>query len=184
MPLHRIAIVNRGEPAMRFVNAVAELNCAGADRPTTIALYTEPDRQAWFVREADEAICIGPATVFDERAATRSTPIWTTSGSNGPWSRPGVDAAWPAGASSPSRPAFADLCDKLGSFSSAPRVTPCGWSVTRSDPNGWPRKRGSWSCRGAADVADVDEASAAAERIGYPLFVKATAGAAAAASGG
>src|SRR5512138_3677785 len=67
MPFHRIAIVNRGEAAMRFINAVAELNRAGRDRLTTIALYTEPDRHAWFVREADEAVCIGPATAFDER---------------------------------------------------------------------------------------------------------------------
>jgi biotin carboxylase len=46
MPFQRIAIVNRGEPAMRFINAVAELNQAGGDRLTTIALYTEPDRRA------------------------------------------------------------------------------------------------------------------------------------------
>ena len=68
MPFHRIAIVNRGEPAMRFINAVAELNRESGRRLTTIALYTDPDRHAWFVREADEAVCIGPATTFDERA--------------------------------------------------------------------------------------------------------------------
>ena len=68
MPFHRIAIVNRGEPAMRFINAVTELNREGDHRLTTIALYTDPDRHAWFVREADEAVCIGPATTFDERA--------------------------------------------------------------------------------------------------------------------
>jgi biotin carboxylase len=75
MPFQRIAIVNRGERAMRFVNAVAELNRAGGERMTTIALSTEPDRRAWFVREADEAVCIGPATTFDERAS-RAVPAY------------------------------------------------------------------------------------------------------------
>jgi acetyl/propionyl-CoA carboxylase alpha subunit len=47
-PFHRVALINRGEPAMRFLNAVAELNRAGGEVITTVAVYTEPDRQAWF----------------------------------------------------------------------------------------------------------------------------------------
>ena len=54
MPFQRIAIVNRGEPAMRFLNAVAELNGAGGDRLTTIALYTEPDRRSVIKRQGDD----------------------------------------------------------------------------------------------------------------------------------
>ena len=65
MPFRRVAIVNRGEPAMRFINAAAELDREVGEELTSIALYTEPDRHAWFVREADEAVCIGPATTFD-----------------------------------------------------------------------------------------------------------------------
>jgi len=58
----RIAIVNRGEAAMRFIHAALELNREG-ERLHTIALYTEPDRNALFVREADEAFDLGPAMV-------------------------------------------------------------------------------------------------------------------------
>ncbi len=72
MPFERVAIANRGEPAMRFINAAAELNRSAASPLTTIALYTEPDRHAWFVRDADEAVCIGPATVFDEQLGRRT----------------------------------------------------------------------------------------------------------------
>ena len=60
-PIGRLAIVNRGEPAMRAIQAVRELN-AERDRPMrVIALFTEPDRGALFVRRADESSCLGPA---------------------------------------------------------------------------------------------------------------------------
>jgi hypothetical protein len=58
----RVAIVNRGEAALRFIHAALELNREG-ERLRTIALYTEPDRHALFVREADEAWDLGPAVV-------------------------------------------------------------------------------------------------------------------------
>ena len=58
-PFHRLAIVNRGEAAMRAIRAVRELNEATDDPITLIALYTEPEHQALFVREADEAHCLG-----------------------------------------------------------------------------------------------------------------------------
>ena len=70
-PFERLAIVNRGEPAMRLIHAVRELN-ALRDRPIrTIALCTEPDLGAMFVREADEAHCIGPATAVARRRPPR-----------------------------------------------------------------------------------------------------------------
>src|SRR3954470_22210752 len=60
-PFGRLAIVNRGEPAMRLINAVREWNAEGRPPLRTIALYTAVDRRAMFVREADEAVLIGPA---------------------------------------------------------------------------------------------------------------------------
>ena len=66
----RLGIVNRGEPAMRLLTAVAELNRDSAspmasEPITTVALYTDPDADAWFVQEADEAIHLGSATYLD-----------------------------------------------------------------------------------------------------------------------
>src|SRR6516225_5113929 len=57
----RVAIVNRGEPAMRLINAVREWNAEGRSALRAIAVYTAADRHATFVREADEAVLIGPA---------------------------------------------------------------------------------------------------------------------------
>ena len=62
MSFGRLAIVNRGEPAVRLINAVAEYNAEHGTEITTIALHTDPDRHAMFVREADVAYSLGPAT--------------------------------------------------------------------------------------------------------------------------
>ena len=56
--LRRIAIVNRGEAAMRLVNAVRELRFEHDADVRTIALHTRAERTAMFVRESDEAVCI------------------------------------------------------------------------------------------------------------------------------
>src|SRR5512147_2663736 len=61
----RIAIVNRGEPAMRFIHAIREFNLERGTAIQTIALFTEPDRRARFVREADEAFDLGAPTFVD-----------------------------------------------------------------------------------------------------------------------
>ena len=59
----RIAIVNRGEAAMRLIHAVRDLNAEGGEAPIrTIALYTDEERTAMFAREADEAYALGPAS--------------------------------------------------------------------------------------------------------------------------
>ena len=61
----RIAIVNRGEAAMRFIHAAREFNHENNASLRTIALFTDPDRHAMFVREADEAVSLGAAQVID-----------------------------------------------------------------------------------------------------------------------
>ena len=61
----RIAIVNRGEAAMRLIHAVRDLNAQagpGGHRIETVALHTEAERSAMFVREADAAYDLGPAS--------------------------------------------------------------------------------------------------------------------------
>src|ERR1051326_8899343 len=68
-PLERIAIVNRGEAALRLIRAVREINSEQHLSLATVALFIQPDRQALFVREADDAVCIGPATFVDRQDA-------------------------------------------------------------------------------------------------------------------
>src|SRR5260370_41537828 len=77
----RIAIVNRGEAAMRLIHAVRELNAERDQQIETIALYTEGERHATFVREADRTYSLGPAAARPyidmearERALTEARP--------------------------------------------------------------------------------------------------------------
>ena len=57
--MKRIAVLNRGEPALRFLRALKEFNIEHEFSIVGIALFTEADKNAPFVRFADEAISIG-----------------------------------------------------------------------------------------------------------------------------
>ena len=54
----KVAIINRGEPAVRFLRALQEFNLIHNTTIKGVALYTEPDERAPFVRQADESICL------------------------------------------------------------------------------------------------------------------------------
>ena len=54
----RIAVVNRGEPAMRLIRAVRELNAEHGYGIRVIAMHTEDERHATFVRAADESVVL------------------------------------------------------------------------------------------------------------------------------
>ena len=57
----RIAVLNRGEAATRCLRAIRELRAETGEDLVGIGFYTDPDRFAPFVREADEALSLGPA---------------------------------------------------------------------------------------------------------------------------
>jgi acetyl/propionyl-CoA carboxylase alpha subunit len=164
----RVAIVNRGEAAMRLIHAVRELAAETGTRIETVALYTDADRSATFVREADLGYDLGPAAARPyldlavlERALRDS----------------GADAAWVGWGFVAEDPAFAELCERLGVTFVGP--TPEAMrqlgdkigSKLIAEQVGVPVA--PWS-RGAVD--DLAAALRAAGEIGYPLMLKATAG--------
>lgn len=164
----RVAIVNRGEAAMRLIHAVRELSAETGRRIETVALFTDADRSATFVREADISYNLGPASARPyldfavlERALTET----------------GADAAWVGWGFVAEDPAFAELCERLGvTFigPSADAMRKLGDKIGAkliAEEVGVPVA--PWS-RGA--VADLDAAIKAADEIGYPLMLKATAG--------
>ena len=168
MAFSRIAIVNRGEAAMRLIHAVREINAAGSGPIQTVALHTEGETHATFVREADLSYNLGPAAArpYLDLAVLERALVDT-----------GADAVWPGWGFVAEDPSFVDLCDRLA-------VTFIGPSAEAMRKLG--DKIGSkliaeevgvpvapWS-RGAVDT--LERALAAAEEIGYPLMLKATAG--------
>jgi biotin carboxylase len=110
----RLAIVNRGEAAMRAIHAVRELNEERDGRPIrVIALYTETERHALFVRQADERYCIGPASWTDEEGR-RSSAYLDYAALERALVAARADAAWVGWGFVAEHPAFAELCERLG----------------------------------------------------------------------
>ncbi|MDR7169571.1 acetyl/propionyl-CoA carboxylase alpha subunit/acetyl-CoA carboxylase carboxyltransferase component [Nocardia kruczakiae] len=164
----RIAIVNRGEAAMRLIHAVRDLAAATARQIETVALYTDVDRNATFVREADIAYDLGPASArpyLDLKALEKA--LVTTK----------ADAAWVGWGFVAEDPAFAELCEQIGITFIGPSpdaMRKLGDKIGAkliAEEVGVPVA--PWS-RGAVET--LDAAIAAAGDIGYPLMLKATAG--------
>jgi acetyl/propionyl-CoA carboxylase alpha subunit/acetyl-CoA carboxylase carboxyltransferase component len=60
-PVSRLAVLDSGESAVRVLLAVAELNRHGGQAPiTTLVVHPEPEHDAWYAREADEAVALSP----------------------------------------------------------------------------------------------------------------------------
>ena len=110
----RIAIINRGEPAIRLINAVREWNAEGRGALRAIALYTAADRRAMFVREADEAVLIGPADPVGEGGAYGASPYLDYAELERALRECRADAAWPGWGFVSEKAEFAELCDRLG----------------------------------------------------------------------
>ena len=164
----RVAIVNRGEAAMRFIRAAREISIEEGSPLTTIAMHTQAERHAMFVREADEAVLIsseGKDPYLDhavlERALLESA----------------AEAVWVGWGFVSEDPDFADLVVKLGLVF----IGPTGDMMRRlgdkigakrlAEEAGVPVAR--WS---GGPVTSLAQAHRHAEAIGYPLMLKATAG--------
>ena len=170
MSFRRIAIVNRGESAMRLLHAVSELNAANPveDHLQTVALHTTGEADAMFVREAELSYDLGPASArpYVDLAVLERALLET-----------GADAVWPGWGFVAEDPSFVDLCDKHGvtfigpSAEAMRRLGDKIGSKLIAEEVGVPVA--PWS-RGAVDT--LEDALAAAERVGYPLMLKATAG--------
>ena len=172
----RLAVVNRGEPAMRLIHAVRELNEELESPITVIALYTEPERSAMFVRHADEAYSLGPtATVDDE--GKRTGAYLNYDGLERALKAVRADAVWPGWGFVAEHPDFSDLCKRLGIVFVGPSGDVMRKLGDKIQSKLMAEKAGvpvaPWS---NGPVETIDQAREHAERIGFPLMIKAAAG--------
>jgi acetyl/propionyl-CoA carboxylase alpha subunit/acetyl-CoA carboxylase carboxyltransferase component len=164
----RVAIVNRGEAAMRFIHAARDLAAETGTPIETVALYTDADAAATFVREADLAYDLGPAAArpyLDLAVLERALEAT------------GADAAWVGWGFVAEDPAFAELCARIGVTFIGPSAAAMRQLGDKIGAKLLAEEAGvpvaPWS-RGA--VPDLDAAVRAAAQIGYPVMLKATAG--------
>ena len=102
----RVAVVSRGEPAMRLIRAVRELNEQRGFGIQVIALHSEADRRARFVRAADVSVClrdVGTAGGAYTDHAELERALRATR----------ADAAWVGWGFVAEDPLFAELCERL-----------------------------------------------------------------------
>jgi acetyl/propionyl-CoA carboxylase alpha subunit len=174
----RIAIVNRGEPAMRFVHAVREYNLEHRLELRLIALFTEPDRQARYVREADEAVFIGDPTFLDHRDGLRRQMYLNYPVIERALEESRADAVWAGWGFVAERPEFVEFCERhglvfIGPDSGAMRRLGDKINAKRlSEQAGVPVV--PW---GGGPVSSLESALAHADRVGYPVALKASGGA-------
>ncbi|HEX2484078.1 MAG TPA: biotin carboxylase N-terminal domain-containing protein [Myxococcota bacterium] len=169
-PIRRLAIANRGEAAMRCIRAVKSLRALEGSSLEVVALYTEVDRDAPFVKHADRALPLAPAASPVAAYLDRDALLQALRSAE-------ADAVWPGWGFLAEDPSFVERCAAegvrfLGPPAAAMRML--GDKIAAkllADSLGVPVS--AWS-GGAVD--DDQDAHAAADKIGYPLLVKASAG--------
>ncbi|TRW90672.1 acetyl-CoA carboxylase biotin carboxylase subunit [Candidatus Methylobacter oryzae] len=160
--LRKILIANRGEIAVRIIRACAEMGIR------SVAVYTDADRFALHVKKADEAYCIGSEPLagylnvyglVDLAAAT------------------GCDAIHPGYGFLSENAQFARACKERGITFIGPEADVIQRMGDKTEARkamiaaGIPVTPGS-----DGNVDSVEQALAVAEKIGYPVMLKATSG--------
>lgn len=158
----KILIANRGEIAVRIIRACKEMGI------TTVAVFSEADRDALHVSLADESICIGPAPVaqsYLNMTALLSTAVAC-----------GAQAIHPGYGLLSENAHFAQLCEECHiSFIGPPSevITRMG---DKDEAKRTMRAAGVPVIPGGGIISSVEEALAEGDAIGYPLLVKARSG--------
>ncbi|SFJ31134.1 acetyl-CoA carboxylase biotin carboxylase subunit [Thermoflavimicrobium dichotomicum] len=159
----KVLVANRGEIAVRIIRACRELGIS------TVAVYSEADRDALHVSLADEAYCIGPALAKD--SYLNMTNLMSTA------TLVGADAIHPGYGFLAENADFAELCAACGIEFIGPSpeaIIKMGDKTTARETMkaaGVPVVPGTEGV-----IEDIEEAAKTANEIGYPVIVKATAG--------
>ncbi|MFY9744311.1 MAG: acetyl-CoA carboxylase biotin carboxylase subunit [Candidatus Sulfotelmatobacter sp.] len=159
----KILIANRGEIAVRVMRACHEMGIAA------VAVYSEVDRVALHVREADEAYPIGPAAATESylniakilEAAKRS----------------GADAIHPGYGFLSENAKFAEACAHAGVKFIGPTAAAMQAMGSKTRARQAMEKAGVPFVPGTSrGLESFEQAARVGERIGYPLMLKAAAG--------
>ncbi len=158
----KVLIANRGEIAVRIIRACRELGLR------TVAVYSDADRDAMFVRFATEAYHIGPPPARD--SYLRIEKILDVA------KKSGADAVHPGYGFLAERPEFAEACADAGIAFIGPPPTAIGAMGDKVTARQTVERAGVPVVPGTElDLPDEDLGHAAG-LVGFPLLIKATAG--------
>ncbi len=159
----KVLIANRGEIAVRIIRACREMGIS------TVAVFSEPDRDALHTQLADEAVCIGPAkaqesylnmqNIISAAVATKAQAI-----------HPGFGFL-------AENSIFAGMCAECNIKFIGPDAEIIDAMGNKSNARELMKKAGVPVIPGSDGViSNIDEAKACAAKLGYPVMVKASAG--------
>src|SRR5262245_45261221 len=158
----RVLVANRGEIAVRVIRALHELGIEA------VALYSTADEEALHVHLADHAVCIGPPSAAEsylQLSSVIAAGVTT-----------GCEAVHPGYGFLAENAEFARACaeNDLVFIGPSPDVMEKLGDKVRAKEE--MRAAGVALVPGSDGVSGVDAVRAAAERVGYPVLLKAAAG--------
>lgn len=160
--IKKILIANRGEIARRVIKTTNKLNI------TSVAVYAEPDQNAPFVREADEAVNLGGKTPLESYldmekviAAAREKRC---------------DAIHPGYGFLSENPSFVKKCRAEGLIFIGPKAETVSIMGDKAQARKTAHRLEVPTVPGSGVVENLEEAEAGCAKIGFPVLLKAAAG--------
>ncbi|NPB06894.1 MAG: acetyl-CoA carboxylase biotin carboxylase subunit [Aquificae bacterium] len=158
----KVLIANRGEIAVRAIRACRELGIK------TVAVYSEADRNSLHVELADEAVCIGPPSPSESYLdIPRIMSALEVSKAN---------AVYPGYGFLSENPKFAEIVERSGAKFIGPRPEVLAKIGDKILAKKVAKKVGLPLVPGSEEPVELSEALKIAQKIGYPVVIKAAAG--------
>jgi len=159
----KILIANRGEIALRVIRACKELGVK------TVAIHSEADALGLHVRAADEKVCVGPA---ESALSYRNIPNVLSAAEI-----TGADAIHPGYGFLSENAHFAEVCESIGVKFIGPSSEHIAQMGDKAKAREVVAKRGLPVTPGSpGELRSEEDALQAAQTIGFPVIIKATAG--------
>ena len=161
--LRRVLIASRGEIALRVLRSCRELGIE------TVAAYSEADSESLHVQLATQAVCVGPARAAD--SYLNQEALLTVA------KAAGCDAVHPGYGFLSENADFSDTCAAAGLIFIGPSGEAIRKAGSKSAAREIMRAAGVPVTPGSdGAVRSAEEALLAAERVGWPVLLKASAG--------
>ncbi|HID27429.1 MAG TPA: ATP-grasp domain-containing protein, partial [Methanosarcinales archaeon] len=159
---NKVLIANRGEIAIRVMRACRELGIL------TVAVYSDADKNALFVKYADEAYYLGEAP-SNKSYLNMEKILYIAEKSESEGIHPGYGFL-------AENPKFAKACEETGIKFIGPTSSAIGAMGSKIKAREIMKKAGVPVVPGSDEIKDMDEAKDIADKIGYPVIVKASGG--------